>query len=189
MRGILAGITAWVLACACGPAWAQGMAANETQLCINRCLHDAGGNAASPAYTACAAQYCSESPAPSEPALSKAALWLIDETVREGCDGRGGTFDPQGVIQRDLDGDGREDLILAQEWLVCNGPMSRSLYCGVQACTVKVYLRRGALLEQAVDILGMAVTVGSGQWPTITHVAHGGQMLAFGWDGARFAAR
>jgi len=54
------------------------------------------------------------------------------------CDGGRGSIDPAGVIERDLDGDGRDDLIIAHEAISCTsgGQFGRSMFCGMQVCSV-----------------------------------------------------
>ncbi len=123
--------------------------------------------------------------APAE-ALSNAARYLIDQQIGQACEGRGGTIDPAAVIERDLTGDGRADLIISHEGIRCSGG-GRSLYCGIQVCSVMLYVRRGALLELAADDkLGMGVSVEDGAPPTIRMFGHGGRPTALRWDGQGF---
>lgn len=119
-------------------------------------------------------------------ALSNAATFLIDGMVAEGCP-EGGTMDRSAVIERDLDGDGRDDLILSQERLACSGGgPSISLFCGMQVCTTPISLRRGDLLEQEVETLNSVVSVGSGNRPAIMLRSHGGAFRAIRWTGRAF---
>jgi hypothetical protein len=121
-------------------------------------------------------------------ALSNAARYLIDQQIAEACEwqGGGGTIDPAAVIERDLTGDGRADLIISHEGIACTDG-SRSSFCGMQVCSVMIYVRRGALLEVAADDkLGMGVSVGEGEIPTIHMYGHGGQPTALRWDGRAF---
>jgi hypothetical protein len=119
-------------------------------------------------------------------ARSNAAQWLVDREIAEACDGNPGSIDPSGAIERDLDGDGRDDFLLAHEAITCQGDMARSLFCGMQVCTVKIFLRRGDLLEQAVDMLGGGVEVGAGPVPAISMYAHGGARGQLRWNGRAF---
>jgi hypothetical protein len=121
-------------------------------------------------------------------ALSNAARYLIDEQIAEACEwkGGGGTIDPAAVIERDLTGDGRADLIISHEGIVC-ADGGRSDFCGMQVCSIMIYVRRGALLEVAADdVLGMGVSVGEGEIPTIHMLGHGGRPTALKWDGQAF---
>jgi hypothetical protein len=58
--------------------------------------------------------------APAE-ALSNAAKYLIDQQIAEACEGRGGTIAADAVIERDLTGNGRADLIISHDGTVCTG--------------------------------------------------------------------
>jgi hypothetical protein len=119
-------------------------------------------------------------------ALSNAAQYLIAEEVGAACDGRGGSIDPASVIERDLTGDGRADLVIAHEGISCAGG-GRSLFCGMQVCSVQVYVRRGELLVRVVDdLLGQSVTVGDGAVPEIRWYGHGGGAYGMRWDGTGF---
>lgn len=112
--------------------------------------------------------------APPAVARSKAADYLIAEQIREGClDGRG-TFDERGIYEIDLNGDGRDDLLLAHEALECEGAMSRSLFCGAQVCSILVYIRDGALLKQKDEALGLIVEHDPGPPPAFKIMNHGG---------------
>jgi hypothetical protein len=104
----------------------------------------------------------------------KAADYLIAEQIREGCAEGRGTFDERGIYEIDLDGDGRDDLLLAHEALECEGAMSRSLFCGAQVCSILVYIRDGALLKQTDEALGLIVEHDPGPPPTFKIMNHGG---------------
>jgi hypothetical protein len=121
-------------------------------------------------------------------ALSNAAKYLIDEQIAQACEwkGGGGTIDPAAVIEHDLTGDGQADLIISHDGIVC-ADGGRSDYCGMQVCSVMIYVRRGALLELAAeDKLGMGVSVGEGAIPTIHMYGQGGRPTALRWDGQAF---
>jgi hypothetical protein len=70
-------------------------------------------------------------------ALSNPARYLINQQIAEACEGRGGSIDPAAVIERDLTGDGRADLIISHEGIQC-ADSGRSLYCGMQVCSVMI---------------------------------------------------
>lgn len=125
-------------------------------------------------------------PAPAQ-ALSAAARFLIDEAVAEGCPS-GGSMDTSRVVERDLDGDGRADLILSHEWVTCTGGGSSiSGLCGMQVCTTYIYLRRGDLLVEQASFLNSVVSVGDGPRPAITLRSHGGATGTIRWDGRSFS--
>ncbi|WP_147707516.1 hypothetical protein [Microvirga massiliensis] len=73
-------------------------------------------------------------------ARSRAAEFLVRVQINEACDGMEGKIDPRAVIERDLIGDGRADLIISHEGISCTGgaPWRRSSFCGAQVCPVNI---------------------------------------------------
>ncbi len=117
---------------------------------------------------------------------SKAADYLVREQIADACEAKGGKIDPAAVIERDLTGDGKADLIISHDGISCSGG-GRSTACGMQVCAVKIYVRDGALLKLAVgDLLGTAVKVGDGAVPTIEWRIHGGSGRMTKWNGQAF---
>lgn len=163
----------------------------QTQWCINSCLSTTGRDPASQAYQQCVATNCfgDASETPPEPQLSNAARYLINEHISNGCEGRGGTFSPQGITVADLDGDNRDDLILADEWIVCDGARKQSNTCGTRVCDAIVYVRRGSTLDREASFLGTGIEVGTGARPTVTFLQHDLSTFSFGWDGRQFSQR
>lgn len=130
-------------------------------------------------------------------ARSRAAEYLVAEQIAEACDGGRGTIEPSGVIERDLTGDGAADLIIAHEAITCiiaheaitcagGGASGRSLFCGMQVCSVHFYVRRGTLLQPVLEMLGGGVTAGPGDVPDISMYAHGGTRGSVRWNGRTF---
>jgi hypothetical protein len=116
---------------------------------------------------------------------SKAADYLVAEQIAEACNGKKGQIDPAAVIERDLTGDGKADLIISHEGIkYADG--ERSGFCGMQVCSVNIYVRRGELLKLALEMLGARVRVEGGPIPTITMVAHGGSLHSIRWNGSGF---
>lgn len=162
----------------------------ETQWCINSCLSTTGGDPASSAYQQCVANNCFPTQeTSSSPPLSNAAEYLVNQHIGNGCEQRGGTFDRRGITIHDLDGDGRDDLILADEWIVCNGARQQSITCGVKVCEAVIYVRRGAILERSASFNGTGIEVASGRRPTVTFLEHNLSTFSFGWNGNSFAQR
>lgn len=164
----------------------------ETQWCINSCLSVNGGDPASSAYQQCVANNCYPSQTaspPPKPQLSNAASYLANQHIGDGCQGRGGSIDPRGLTIRDLDGDGRDDLIIADEWIVCNGARQQSITCGVKVCEAVIYVRRGTTLERSASFNGTGVEVSTGNRPTVTFLEHNLSRFSFGWNGSAFAQR
>lgn len=121
-------------------------------------------------------------------ALSKAAEYLIAQEVGLACGGGPGSYLPGSVVEQDLTGDGRPDLVIGHEGIACqDGPTGRSAECGMRLCTIRVWVRRGTLLELAVDDLqGAALSVGSGPMPAIGWETNEGVPVSIRWDGTGF---
>ena len=134
---------------------------------------------------------CGDTAAPANAGmpLSKAAQWLVDDAILHACQDRGGTMDPQGVTVRDLDNDGKDDLILMHEWISCRGPSEMPITCGAKVCTGAIYLRRGNLLKEIGSFNGGGLSVGNGTPPVIEFHDHVLKTVRLGWDGRRFSSR
>lgn len=124
------------------------------------------------------------SPAPET--VSRAAAYLRDEQISLACGGRGGVMKPEGMIERDLTGDGREDLLIDHRGISCNGSPRSSLECGIQVCSMRIYVREGQLLRLKEEFLGMQPTIGNEQVPVIRVLGHGGGQAAIRWTGYGF---
>ena len=117
-------------------------------------------------------------------ARSKAAEYLVNEEIAAACDG-GGAIAPEAVIEQDLTGDGRADLIISHEGITCAGG-GRSNACGMQVCSVNFYVREGTLLKPNREMLGVGVRVGEGAVPDIQMYRHGGGEGRVRWNGQTF---
>jgi hypothetical protein len=118
-------------------------------------------------------------------AYSNAAEYLIAQEVTAACDGGAGKIAPKAVIERDLTGDGRADLVLAHDGIACAGG-GRSNACGAQVCSVLIYVRRGQLLKLEEQLLRTGVTVEGGAVPWIRFFGHSGGARSIRWDGQAF---
>lgn len=119
-------------------------------------------------------------------ALSNAANYLVAQEIGLACGGSPGRYDPDYVVERDLDGDGRSDLVISHEGIECQ-TTGRSAECGMMLCSIRVWVRRGDLLALAVDdLIGYNMTVGDGPTPEIRWVAENGAPVAMRWDGSGF---
>lgn len=107
------------------------------------------------------------------------------QEIKAGCPS-GGRFNASGAIERDLNGDGRKDLILSHGELTCKGNNQISRYCGMQVCAVKIFVRQGQLLHLKSNFLGGGVTLGPTKVPVISGYAHGGSPWAIRWNGRNF---
>ena len=113
----------------------------------------------------------------------------MNKAISDACQDRGGIMDPQGVTVRDLDNDGKDDLILMHEWISCSGPSEVPITCGTKVCTGAIYLRRGSLLKEIGSFNGGGLSVGSGTPPVIEFHDHFLKTVRLGWDGRRFSNR
>lgn len=120
---------------------------------------------------------------------SDAAQFLLEEQIVRACGSPAGEMDPAGFIEQDLTADGRDDLIISHDLIECEHrePVgTRSIFCGLQVCSVLIYVRQGDLLVLEEEFLGSGVTLGPTRVPVIRGYAHGGDTWTIRWDGSRF---
>ncbi len=117
----------------------------------------------------------------------EAARWLLWQEAQAACQMSGGapSIRETGLIERDLDGDGALDLLIAHEGFIC-GEVGRSGFCGVQVCTLKIWLNRGGQLILTEEFLGMNIAVDTNTPPVITGYGHGGGAWSIRWTGTGF---
>ncbi len=118
-------------------------------------------------------------------AHAQTAADLVRKEIAKACDGKRGQIAPNAVIERDLTGDGQVDLIISHEGITCPGS-GRSGFCGMQVCSVMIYVRSGAVLKLALERLGSSVKVGDGPIPVIQMDAQGGPGRPLKWNGREF---
>jgi hypothetical protein len=116
---------------------------------------------------------------------SNAARYLVSEQLNAACPD-GGAFRGDGPIERDLTGDGRDDLIIDHGTIACDGATVTSGFCGARLCSVMIYVRKGALLELVSETLSGGVTVDDGDPPVISGFAGDGSRWSLRWTGERF---
>jgi hypothetical protein len=116
-------------------------------------------------------------------ARSKAAQYVIAEQVAVACEGPG-TIDADAAIERDLTGDGQNDLIIDFRGISCQNNQNMSY--GVQLCTVVVYVREGRLLKQKFETMSAEYVLVSGNPPSLRLYKHGGKPFRVRWDGQNF---
>jgi hypothetical protein len=114
---------------------------------------------------------------------------IIKKEIKIACDSGRGKIDPRGVIIRDLNNDGQADAIIGHDAVSCSGSMSRSMFCGAQVCSTKIYLGENGKFFESTDMLGILESVSSGNPPTLNFYTHGGSKVKIRWNGARFAKR
>lgn len=122
----------------------------------------------------------------SQPAMafSKATDYLMKEHIKAACQG-GGSFASAGLIERDITGDGKPDLILDHGGITCNDG-NRSGQCGIRTCSVYFYVREGNLLKEKLEILSIGVTVAGGNPPRIKLVGHDFEESSVVWQNGQF---
>lgn len=129
--------------------------------------------------------FASQSPLPAI-ALTDAASGLVAQEVEAACGTDPGRYDPGFVVERDLDGDGTADLLVAHEGIEC-AAAARSALCGETACPIRIWLRRGDGFTSALDgVSGYDMTIGAGPVPEIRWVTENGAPAAVRWDGGAF---
>ena len=118
---------------------------------------------------------------------SNAARWLVTERLSAVCEDGQGLFDPRGIIEEDLTGDGRPDLILFDDFVTCSGGRRfRPLTCVDGECEFNVYVREGALLQPKLSdrtVERLDVLVGTP--PVIVYAQRDG-VRAVRWNGRAF---
>jgi hypothetical protein len=122
-------------------------------------------------------------------ALSKAAEYLVAEQLRLACSGQEGGFEPGGIDERDLTGDGKLDLIIDHGAVSCRAGgnhSGRSVECGAAACMVLFYVRTGKLLKLSLEIASVGAVVGSGKVPVIELIGFEFQKGFVRWNGREF---
>lgn len=118
-------------------------------------------------------------------ARSKAAQYLVDQQISDACNGGEGSIAESGLVERDLTGDGRDDLIIDHAGIQCDGA-GMSGFCGAQVCSLLIYVRRGDLLKLEVDSLGTVLEISNDPVPVLSVAGHGANRATLRWDGKRF---
>ncbi|GJE16419.1 hypothetical protein [Methylobacterium marchantiae] len=119
-------------------------------------------------------------------AESAAARYLVSQQVAKTCP-KGGQFKPAGIMERDLTGDGRPDLVLNLAELSCRGAANGTNdECGAAHCPVLFFVRQGDLLVLKEEIASIGARIGSGAVPRITLVSFEYKEHTVRWDGSAF---
>ena len=117
---------------------------------------------------------------------SNAARWLVSERLSAVCETGQGLFDVQGIIEEDLTGDGRADLILFDDYVTCAGRHFRPSTCDAGACEFTVYVREGRLLQPKLsDRTVERLEVLRGEPPVIVYAQRDG-VRSVRWNGRIF---
>jgi hypothetical protein len=115
---------------------------------------------------------------------SKAARWLAGEAIRTYCQGSG-RFEDGGLIETDLTGDGRDDLVIFTGGLVCDSGLPA---CGAVYCDADFYVREGDLLKHSGGgVLTQCAELVPGTPPGIRLCSRDGTRYVVRWNGAEFA--
>ena len=117
---------------------------------------------------------------------SNAARWLVTERLAAVCEEGQGLFNAEGIIERDLTGDGRPDLILFDDFVTCAGRKFRASTCRAGECEFTVYVREGALLQPKLsDRTVERLDVLAGEPPVIVYAQRDG-VRSVRWNGRAF---
>lgn len=120
--------------------------------------------------------------------LSNAAKWLVGEAVKDACPSGKGEIDPQGLRVIDLDADGKDDLIIHHEWIVCGPTGTKASTCGNAACEIDLFLRRGQLLTKSTTYMGIGLEIDGQSPPTLKTQGFRFQDVYTRWTGQKFEA-
>lgn len=117
-------------------------------------------------------------------AFSRAAEYLIAEAGKEACSTGDGRLPKGGAEEIDLNGDGKRDLIIDGNAIMC--AKGYPIGCAHDAvCSVDLYVREGPLLVQKEGFLARGYSVGRGEPPRIRLNGRDGDYTAR-WDGSTF---
>lgn len=121
--------------------------------------------------------------APAIPA-SKAVSRIMEAQYPDVCDGASGKLNPAGIIERDLTGDGKADLILDIGTVDCGNGMN--MYCGSAGCSISVYVWQKGRLKEKLSLLGAGIEVMYGDPPGLRLTGADGGDRTYRWQGGEF---
>lgn len=84
-------------------------------------------------------------------AFTEATNYLISQHVEQGCGDNNGTYNEDGIYEKDFTGDGKADLIVDDSSLTCQGDETIPQTCGASQCQKTIYVRKGTLLKKAFE--------------------------------------
>lgn len=129
-------------------------------------------------------------------------LILKNRQIAEACGpGVRGSLDEAGIIRRDLNGDGAEDLVISHAYVRCAVPETAEVQgarppsgpgrtCSDGICPVRIFLRDGRFYRLRAEFSAADIAVGpegeDGTPPEITGRAWGGEPFSVRWSGTRF---
>lgn len=121
---------------------------------------------------------------PSVPAAqtSAAARWLAEDALKTYCDGSG-RFNPGALIEADLTGDGRDDLVIYSEGIECS---NGALTCGAVYCNADIYVRENDLLVSKGGFNTQCAELAPGTPPGITFCNRDSGRWTLYWNGREF---
>ena len=112
----------------------------------------------------------------------------VQAMLTDACQSRGGELDHAGMRVTDLDGDGTVDLLFDEGFVTCKGAQSRSINCGMQVCSMHVFLWRDGGLRRAGLWLNGFGGLTDDTPPGIEIISHGGATGVMRWNGQGFVA-
>jgi len=131
--------------------------------------------------------------------LSPEAAHVMAGAIASGCAGKAGAFTARGVVETDLTGDGRADLMIDHSALLCGEPVAaatgaaiepekspRSTLCDSRTCTVILYVRDDTGLSPAREEMSIGSAITHGAIPGIALTRHDYSQYTLRWDGTAF---
>ncbi|ETX13296.1 hypothetical protein OCH239_12370 [Roseivivax halodurans JCM 10272] len=99
----------------------------------------------------------------------------------------GGTMD-RGIYTPDLDGDGRDDLVLDHAGIACSqGYLPQT--CGAQVCETQIFFGFNGGYREGHTMLNSVTEVVPGTPPGLRIIGHGGTEGVVRWNGREFAVQ
>lgn len=117
-------------------------------------------------------------------AASKAADRIVRKHIADACGGGAATMEPAAVIERDLTGDGKADLIVDQGLISCKDGMNG--FCGTAGCAIDVYVRQGDRFVEKLNLLGFGIEILDGNPPRLRMSDRDGGRHIYRWKGGQF---
>ena len=116
-------------------------------------------------------------------AASKSAKRLVQQTIEEACGGKG-DIEPAGIVERDLTGDGKADLLINYGSITCHEGING--FCGSGGCSIDVYVSRNGKLGQKQDMFGADMEIIDGKPALIKIYDRDGASHTYRWKDGRF---
>ncbi len=121
---------------------------------------------------------------PQSGALTKATNYLVSKQLSKACHNGQGRVLREAIIERDITGDGKLDLILDLSGFECD--RGKNEFCETQNCTIVIYIRKGRHLRKVGDYITENLSVSRGSRPIISMWDAERKPYSVRWTGERF---